>query len=260
MRTDYEYSTVVINGRILEVTINRPDSYNALHMPAMKELDQIWSDFAANKDLWVGIVTGAGNKAFCAGGDLKYQSSGQDTTLPDSGFGGLTGRASLEKPIIAAINGIAMGGGLEIALACDILLAVDSAKFAVPEVKVGLIAGAGGVNRLAKVIPPKIANQMIYTGEPVDAPRAYEIGLVNEITSADKLMDRAREIANQITQNSPTAIKLSKRVIEQSPQYDLKEGPLLIADEIMEALMADQNFTEGPRAFAEKRQPNWTNS
>lgn len=257
MRTDYEYVSVVINGRILEVTINRPEFYNALHPPATKELDEIWSNFAINKDLWVGIITGEGNKAFCAGADLKYQSSERDSVLLDSGFGGLTGRVDLEKPIIAAINGIAMGGGLEIALACDILLAVDSAEFALPEVKVGVIAAAGGVNRLAKVIPPKVANQMIFTGEAIDAHRAYEVGLINEITSQEKLIERARQIADQITRNSPTAIKLSKRVIAQSPRYDLEAGALSVADEIMEELKADQNYTEGPLSFAEKRQPNW---
>ena len=135
------------------ITISRPEVMNALHRPASLELEQVFDDFFNDSELWVAIITGAGEKAFCAGNDLKYQAAGNDTTLPPSGFGGLTGRFQTIKPVIAAVNGICMGGGFEIALACELIGAAENAVFALPEPRVGLAAGAGGLLRLPRQIP-----------------------------------------------------------------------------------------------------------
>ena len=140
---NYLFCQVENRGRICVITISRPEVMNALHRPASLELEQVFDDFFNDSELWVAIITGAGEKAFCAGNDLKYQAAGNDTTLPPSGFGGLTGRFQTIKPVIAAVNGICMGGGFEIALACDLIVAAEYAVFALPEPRVGLAAGAG---------------------------------------------------------------------------------------------------------------------
>ena len=179
MKTDYEFLTTEINGHILEVTINRPDVMNSLHPPSHLEFDEVWNEFAKDEDLWVGIVTGSGDRAFSAGNDLKYQAAGGDRTIgmAESGFAGLTSRFNLNKPIIAAVNGVAMGGGFEIALACDLIIASDNARFALPEPKVGLAALAGGLQRLPGQIGMKNAMGMMLTGRHVGAEEAKELGL-----------------------------------------------------------------------------------
>ena len=163
MKSDYEFLTTEANGHVLEVTINRPDVMNALHPPSHAEFDEVWNEFSQNEDLWVGIVTGAGDRAFSAGNDLKYQASGGDRSMgmPSTGFAGLTSRFDLNKPIIAAVNGVSMGGGFEIALACDLIIASDNARFALPEPKVGLAALAGGMQRLPRQIGMKNAMGMM---------------------------------------------------------------------------------------------------
>ncbi|GIS75696.1 MAG: hypothetical protein CM1200mP12_14150 [Gammaproteobacteria bacterium] len=182
MKSDYEFLTTEVNGHVLEVTINRPDVMNALHPPSHKEFDEVWNEFAQDDALWVGIVTGAGDRAFSAGNDLKYQASGGDRSgMPSTGFAGLTSRFDLNKPIIAAVNGVSMGGGFEIALACDLIIASDNARFALPEPKVGLAALAGGMQRLPRQIGMKNAMGMMLTGRHVGAEEAKELGIVNEV-------------------------------------------------------------------------------
>ena len=155
----YEFATYEKKGRIAVVTINRPERMNALHPPANFELDEIWNDFERDPEVWVGILTGAGDKAFSAGNDLRFTAEhGRDMVrMAESGFGGLTSRTRCWKPIIAAVNGYALGGGFEMALACDIIIAADHARLGLPEPRVGLMAGAGGVHRLPRMIPQKIA-------------------------------------------------------------------------------------------------------
>ena len=162
--SSYEFVETEREGNILKVTLNRPKVYNAMHPPMHHELDGIWNDFAADQDLWVAVLTGAGDKAFSAGNDLKYTASGGTMQPPASGFAGLANRLDREKPVIAAVNGFAMGGGMETALACDIIIAADTATFALPEVKVGFFAGAGGVQRLSRQIGRKAAIELMLSG------------------------------------------------------------------------------------------------
>src|SRR6202166_2221884 len=162
--TDYRFCTVADEGRVRVVTINRPEVMNALHSEAHWELDEVWNEFAGNPELWVGIITGAGDRAFSAGNDLKVQAAGRRGPRPKTGFAGISHRFDLSKPLIAAVNGVAMGGGFETALACDIIIASQTAIFALPEPRVGLAALAGGVHRLPRQIGLKRAMGMILTG------------------------------------------------------------------------------------------------
>src|SRR5438128_11286692 len=186
---DYRFCTVADEGRVRVVTINRPEVMNALHSEAHWEFDSVWNEFAANPDLWVAIVTGAGERAFSAGNDLKVQAAGRRGPRPKTGFAGLTSRFDLHKPLIAAVNGIAMGGGFETALACDIIVAADNAVFALPEVRVGLAALAGGLHRLPREIGTKQALGMILTGRRVSAEEGKALGFVNDVVPAAELMD-----------------------------------------------------------------------
>src|SRR5262245_56088831 len=181
-----QYTKTEREGRLFLVTINRPEVLNALHPMANAELSDAFDEFAADPELWVALITGAGDKAFSAGNDLKYHAglrakTGDRPRSPAKGFGGLTNRHDLDKPVIAAVNGVAMGGGFEIALACDIIIASEHARFALPEPRVGLAAGAGGMQRLARQIPLKQAMGMMLTGRHVSAQEGFQLGLVNEV-------------------------------------------------------------------------------
>src|ERR1700731_317126 len=178
--TEYRFCTVEDEGRIRIVTINRPEVMNALHSEAHWECDRVWNEFPADPELWVGIITGAGERAFSAGNDLKVQAAGRRRPNGPSGFAGITHRFDLFKPLIAAVNGVAMGGGFETALACDIIIAAENAVFAVPEPRVGLIAG-GGTHRLPRAIPQKLALGMILTGRRVSAEEGLRLGFVNKV-------------------------------------------------------------------------------
>ena len=258
MRSDYEFLTTVINGHVLEVTINRPDVMNALHPPSHKEFDEVWNEFDKDKNLWVGIITGAGDRAFSAGNDLKYQASGGDRSgMPTTGFAGLTSRFNLNKPLIAAVNGVSMGGGFEIALACDLIIASDNARFALPEPKVGLAALAGGMQRLPRQIGMKNAMGMMLTGRHVGAEEAKELGIVNEVVSQSELMDTARRWAKDIEACSPMSIRATKQVAYHSlNESDLEKSMQAQYSAVLD-LVSSEDFVEGPVAFAEKRAPEW---
>ena len=193
----FKYVELKRDGHILEVTLNRPDSYNALFSAAHFELAEIFDEFEQDQELWVAIITGAGEKAFCSGNDLKVTASGGDMSIPASGFAGLCSRTDRQKPIIAAVNGVAMGGGLEIVLACDLAIADPLATFALPEVKVGLFAAAGGLQRLTRQIGEKAAMEMILTGRKVDAAEASTLGIINSVSAAGGVMEAARELAQK---------------------------------------------------------------
>ncbi|WP_375690277.1 enoyl-CoA hydratase-related protein [Pseudooceanicola sp. LIPI14-2-Ac024] len=255
----YEFCKVDREGPILIVTINRPEVYNALHAPAHNELAQVWDDFAADEDLWVAVLTGAGDKAFSAGNDLKYTAQGGKGTPPPSGFAGLSMRYDLEKPLVAAVNGFAMGGGFETALACDVILAADTAKFALPEVKVGLFAAAGGVQRLSRQIGRKPAVEMMLTGRSVSAAEGRELGFVNAVHAPGELMDAAMAKAREIASVSPSSVKATKRVLNKMDEMDDLKTSLQYSREVMTALRDTEDFKEGVTAFVEKRAPQWKN-
>ncbi|MEI9993688.1 MAG: enoyl-CoA hydratase-related protein [Rhizomicrobium sp.] len=262
--TTYEFCKVEREGRLTIVTLNRPEVMNALHAPAHAELGQVFDDFAADPEQWVAIVTGAGERAFSAGNDLKVTAAGGGSAasiLPRhaSGFAGLVSRFDLDKPLIAAVNGIAMGGGFEIALACDIILASEAAVFALPEPRVGLAALAGGLHRLPREIGTKRALGMILTGRRVGAAEGKELGFVNEVVPAAELMPRAKALAQQIMELSPMSVRASKQAVyrgldEASVADALKNqnGYPAIA-----AMYRSEDLREGPKAFAEKRAPQW---
>lgn len=254
----YEYCRVERDGHVLTVTLNRPAQLNAIHPPASVELARVWDDFASDPDLWVGILTGEG-RGFSAGNDLKYTASGGDMSISAAGgFGGITNRFDLDKPLIAAVNGVAMGGGFEMALACDIILASDKAVFALPEPRVGLAALAGGLQRLPRMIPLKHAMGMILTGRRVSAEEGKSLGFVTEVVPHEKLMTVAREWAAQILECSPLSVRASKQVVMRSRSVaDLEASMDNSAYPAVGTLFRGEDLKEGPRAFAEKRKPNW---
>jgi enoyl-CoA hydratase/carnithine racemase len=254
----WEYATVEREGPVTIVTLNRPEVYNALHRPANLELDEIFDEFAEDPDQWVAIVTAAGDKAFCSGNDLKFQASGGDLSFPKSGFGGLTARFDLNKPLIAAVNGLAMGGGMEIALACDIVIASENAMFALPEPRVGVAALAGGLLRLPRQIGLKHAMGMILTGRRVSADEGQSLGFVNEVVPLAELRECALRWAREMCVCSPMSLRASKEAVRmglESPLSDAMQQQLRYP--AMRALFKSEDFKEGPRAFAQKRTPQW---
>lgn len=255
---EYEFLKVAREGRLTVVTIDRPEVHNALHPPAHFEFDAVFDDFAADPEQWVAIVTGAGDKAFSTGNDLKYQAAGGPRERPASGFAGLTQRFDLTKPVIAAVNGFAMGGGFEIALACDLIVASDNAVFALPEPRVGLAALAGGLHRLPRIVPQKQALGMILTGRRVSAEEGRDLGFVNEVTSRSALMDAAKRWAGQILECSPMSIRASKQAIYRGLDKPTLEEAIATTYPAVQALYDSADFVEGPKAFAEKRPPKWT--
>ena len=195
---DLKFSKVTRKGPITIITLSRPEVYNALHIDAHFELNKVFDDFSADPEQWVAIVTGAGDKAFCAGNDLKWQAAGGKRGWDKGGFAGLTSRFDCDKPIIAAVNGVAMGGGFEIALACDLIIASENATFALPEPRVGLAALAGGVHRLPRQIGLKRAMGMILTARHVSAKEGLELGFVNEVVPAGEALAAAERWAETI--------------------------------------------------------------
>lgn len=253
-----QFSTVTRKGPITIVTLSRPEVYNALHTDAHFELEGVFNDFAADPEQWVAIVTGAGDKAFCAGNDLKWQASGGKRGWGESGFGGLTSRFDCDKPIIAAVNGVAMGGGFEIALACDLIIAAENATFALPEPRVGLAALAGGLHRLPRQIGLKRAMGMILTARHVPAREGLELGFVNEVVPQGEALAAAERWAETICKNSPMSIRASKQTLMRGLDVSL---PQAIAEQrdypAVKAMVASQDYIEGPKAFSERRAPNW---
>ena len=261
----YEFAKYEKDGHIAHVTINRPEVLNALHPPASAELSGIWDDFAADDDVWVAILTGEG-RAFSAGNDLKYTAAASRGDVPrgpstagqaTGGFGGITSRYDLHKPVIAAVNGWAMGGGFEMALSCDIIIAAEEARFGLPEPRVGLIAGAGGVHRLPRQIPLKRAMGMILTGKPIDAKQAFALGLANEVVPQDQLIPTAERWANEILECAPLAVRGSKEASYTGIHLSVPDA-LRGEYANYRAHMASEDRVEGPRAFSESRPPQWT--
>lgn len=241
---------------IATVTINRPEVMNALNPPANAELERIWDDVAVDSDVLVAILTGAGDKAFSTGLDLKWTASMGRPDMPASGFGGITRRHDLTKPVIAAVNGFALAGGLEMALACDIIVAAEHAHLGLPEVRVGLMASDGGVHRLPRQIPQKIAMGMLLTGRHITAAEGHRWGLVNEVVPGPGLMEAARRWAQQITECAPLSVQGTKEAALGGLGRPLKEALTMEYAGVVR-LYASEDAREGPRAFAEKRKPAW---
>jgi enoyl-CoA hydratase/carnithine racemase len=258
---DYKYSKVEREGPITIVTLNRPESMNALHADAHVELEGIFDDFAADPSQWVAIVTGAGDRAFCAGNDLKVTAAGGGLTSDGNktGFGGLSSRFDLTKPVIAAVNGVAMGGGFEIVLACDLVIAAENAVFALPEPRVGLAALAGGLLRLPRIIGETRALGMILTSRRVSAAEGKELGFVNEVAAKGEALAVAKQWAAQIMEASPMSIQASKQTVQLGLEMPLEQA---LTEQwkfpAMKALFKSNDSKEGPLAFAEKRAPRWT--
>lgn len=257
----YEYLKTERKGHILVVTMNRPDVYNAVNADMHHEMEDVWNNYAQDPDLWVAVLTGAGDKAFSAGNDLKATASGSGKKkgLPETGFAGLSSRFDLEKPLIAAVNGFAMGGGFETALSCDIILASENAKFALPEVKVGFFASASGVQRLSRYIGRLAAQEMMITGRTINAEEALKLGCCNEVLPHDQLMNRAMELAEHICTVSPSSVKSTKRILNSMAVADGLPESLLYSREVQADLAQTEDFKEGVQAFVEKRKPNWVN-
>ena len=252
-----EFCKIERDGHITTITINRPEVMNAIHPPASTELSQAFDAFVADPDAWVGIVTGAGEKAFSAGNDLKFQAAGGKIESPASGFGGITSRFDNPKPLIAAVNGLALGGGFEIVLACDIVIASEKASFGLPEPRVGLAALAGGLHRLPRQIGMKPAMGMLLTGRRVEAREAQALGIVNEVVAPGELMAVARRWADAICECSPVSVRTTKRVVlEGLTHASLEEAMSARYDAIID-LVKSEDFVEGPLAFSQKRKPNW---
>jgi E-phenylitaconyl-CoA hydratase len=249
--------------RIAILTINRPLAMNALDGETLASLNKAWIDFRDNPELWVAIITGSGGKAFCSGSDIKslahYYSS---TTLEqrkakvdtEPGLGGITRNLDIWKPIIAAINGYCLAGGLEIALACDIRIASETATFGLTEVSRGIIPVAGGTQRLSRLIPLGKSLEMILTGERIDAREAYRIGLVNKVVPPDQLLPEAIEMAERICRNAPLAVRAAKEAVYQGMNLPLSEG-LRLEQALADPVFLSEDAKEGPRAFFAKRPP-----
>jgi enoyl-CoA hydratase/carnithine racemase len=254
---DLKYVKYEKKQHLAYITFNRPEVMNAMHPPCHVEMDSVWDDFAADKEMWVAIVTGTGDKAFSAGNDLKYTAThGREPVRWRGGFAGISSRYDINKPIIAAVNGFALGGGCEIALACDIIIAAEHARFGLPEPRVGLMAAAGGVHRLPRHIPLKIAMGMMMTGRHITAAEAHRWGLVNEVVPLKDLIATAERWAAEIMECSPLSIQASKEAAYHGLHMSLEEANNTTFP-AMKKLYSSQDLIEGPRAFAEKRKPNW---
>lgn len=247
-----ELATEVRDG-VLIVTINRPEAKNAMNKAAAEGIAAAMDRLDSDESLRVAILTGAGG-TFCSGMDLKGFLRGESPSIEGRGFGGIV-QAPPKKPLIAAVEGYALAGGLELMIACDLVVANAGAKFGIPEVKRGLVAAAGGVMMLPDQIPERIAMELALTGEFIDAARAYELGLINRVTEGSAL-DGALELASKIVANGPLAVRVSKAIVKESRGWPMEER-YNRQGELIAPVFVSEDAREGAAAFAEKRAPNW---
>jgi enoyl-CoA hydratase len=239
---------------VLLITLNRPDARNAVNFALAEGVATALDDLDESDDVAVGVLAGAG-KGFSAGMDLKAFTTGERPWVGDRGFAGIVQRAS-DKPLIAAIEGFAVAGGFEIALACDLIVAARNARVGIPEAKRSLVAAAGALLRLPKRIPYHLAMELALTGEPISAERAHEIGIVNRLTDSGAALDAALELANQIVKNAPLALIASKEILQKAVDWSEDEG-WAKQGEISGPVFTSEDAREGATAFAEKREPVW---
>ncbi len=261
--TDFNFEKVIYEkrGRVAVVTMNRPEAMNAIDPQTSLEMHTAFCDFRDDDDLWVAVLTGAGPRSFSAGNDLVAMSRMQAEGLNSisaaysrAPFGGITRNFECFKPMIAAINGYCLAGGLEIALSCDIRIAAEHAMFGLPEVTRAIIPGAGGTQRLPRIMPFGPALELILTGGKFDAQWAFRYGLVNEVVPADQVMPRALALADAICENGPLAVRLAKEAAIRGLSLPLDEG-LKFENEQSRKVLASEDAREGPLAFAQKRRP-----
>ena len=241
--------------RIAVMTINRPQARNAVNHAVSALMAEALDELDRRDDLTVGIITGAGG-TFSSGMDLKAFLAGEDVTIAGKGFAGFT-QAPPRKPLIAAVEGWALAGGCEVALACDLIVAAEDAKFGIPEVKRGLVAAAGGLVRLPRRIPAGIAMELALTGDPLPATDAHRLGLVNALTAPGGALDGARALAARIAANGPLAVAATKQIVARQHDWDMADMWALQGP-IVGPVIGSEDAREGARAFAEKRPPVWT--
>lgn len=250
-----------IEGRTLIITIDRPEVRNAVDLRVARSLADAFESAENDPDIWTVILTGAGDRAFSAGADLKAVFRGEVVHDPDRehlGFAGIV-RFDISKPVIAAVNGMALGGGFEMVLHCDLAVAASSVVFGFPEARVGKMAAAGGAFRIGRQVSTKIAAELLYTAESIDADRALELGLINGVVADGEALTAALELADRINRNSPLSVRASKRTLLGIDPGETRDDPdwQRIADADAE-LLRSADADEGVRAFVEKREPRWT--
>jgi len=250
-------SKVLLERRdsILVITINRPQARNAIDLDVATRIAAAIDELDGRDELSVGIITGVGD-VFCAGMDLKRFAAGERPVVPGRGFAGLTAKPPM-KPLIAAVNGHALAGGFEIALACDMIVASTTAEFGLPEVRRGVVASAGALWRLPLRIPLQIATEMALTGKPIGAARAYEIGLLNAVTPKEDVITHAVELADLVSRSAPLAVAATKRVLVESPDWPSHEA-FARQRVITEPVFRSADAKEGAIAFLEQRDPRWS--
>lgn len=251
---------VTVQDRIAEIVLNRPEALNAIDPEMREELREVWTRVHEDDDVRVAILTGAGERAFCVGSDLK-KTPPPPESYAERNFGRTRSDHLLEtlrtdKPLICAINGVAVGGGLELALACDIRIASRAASFGLTEVRVGSIPGAGGTQRLPRMIGSSVAMQMLLTGDRIDAAEALRVGLVSEVCEPDALLPRAREIAVRIAGNAPLSVRAVKRLVREGADMPL-DSAIRLENYVWGLLRDTEDRVEGRRAFQEKRPPEY---
>jgi enoyl-CoA hydratase/crotonobetainyl-CoA hydratase len=238
-----------LTNNVLVITLNRPEAGNALNGALSEGLSNALTEAAENDDVRAIVVTGAGEKIFCAGMDLKAFAAGEDIAKIGMGFAALR---NCKKPLIAAVNGHALAGGFEVVMMCDLVVSVDSARFGIPEVKRGLFAAGGGV-RLPARIPLAIALEMGLTGDPIDASRAKELGLINQVVPAAELRDAALALAARVSANGPLAVQATKQLMLD----EIGNGNPSLLGELQKKVFTSEDAKEGATAFAQKRAPEW---
>jgi enoyl-CoA hydratase/carnithine racemase len=255
---DFRFCRAEREPGVLTVVLDRPEVLNALQLEAHQELSRIFDQYAADPGLRVAIVTGSGERSFCVGTDLKSLAATGPYEYPRGGFAGITRRFDLCKPVIAAVNGLCLGGGMEIVAACDLAVAAEHAEFGLPEPLVGQAAvGGGGLQRLARQLPMKQAMWLALSAQRIGAEEARRIGLINKVVPRGEALASARELARGLLACAPLALEAAKQVMLQSANQPRLEDAMQAHYPAVQRMLASEDAQEGPRAFAEKRKPLW---